>query len=86
MRHLGPVAREQEIFRCEISRITGYGNEKELYDRAAAKHAAAKHATHFLKQRWQQIAKLANLVSIRLLSLHLMRNYLGIGGSKDRFP
>ena len=60
MRHLGPVARGTRKFSgVKYHRITGCGNEKELYDRAAAKHAAAKHATHFLKQRWQQIREIS---------------------------
>src|SRR6266403_6221532 len=60
MRHLGPVARGTRKFSgVKYHRITGCGNEKELYDRAAAKLAAAKHATHFLKQRWQQIREIS---------------------------
>jgi 1,4-alpha-glucan branching enzyme len=60
MQHLGPVARGTRKFSgVKYHRITGCGNEKQLYDRAAAKNAAAKHATHFLKQRWQQIREIS---------------------------
>jgi len=60
MQHLGPVARGTRKFSgVKYHRITGRGNEKQLYDRAAAKNAAAKHATHFLKQRWQQIREIS---------------------------
>ena len=59
MQHLGPVARGIRKFSgVKYHRITGRGNEKQLYDRAAAKNAAARHATHFLKQRWQQIREI----------------------------
>src|SRR5262249_32623195 len=60
MQHLGPVARGTRKFSgVKYHRITGRGNEKQLYDRAAAKNAAAKHATHFLKQRSQQIREIS---------------------------
>jgi len=60
MQHLGPVARGTRKFSgVKYHRITGRGNEKQWYDRAAAKNAAAKHATHFLKQRWQQIREVS---------------------------
>ncbi|PYL53169.1 MAG: DUF1957 domain-containing protein, partial [Verrucomicrobia bacterium] len=60
MQHLGPVARGTRKFSgVKYHRITGRGNEKQLYDRAAAKNAAAKHATHFLEQRWQQIREIS---------------------------
>ena len=42
-------------------RITGRGNEKQLYDRAAAENAAAKHASHFLEQRRQQVREISEL-------------------------
>src|SRR5437773_2371794 len=60
LQHLGPVARGTRKFSgVKYHRITGRGNEKQLYDRAAAKNASAKHATHFLKQRWQQIREIS---------------------------
>ena len=56
MEHLGPIARGRRKFSgVKYHRITGGGDEKQLYDRAAAKDAAAKHASHFLEQRRQQI-------------------------------
>jgi 1,4-alpha-glucan branching enzyme len=59
MQHLGPVARGIRKFSgVKYHRITGHGNEKQLYDRAAAKDAAAKHAAHFLEQRLQQIREI----------------------------
>jgi 1,4-alpha-glucan branching enzyme len=42
-------------------RITGSGDEKQLYDRAAAENAAAKHARHFLEQRRRQIREISEL-------------------------
>jgi 1,4-alpha-glucan branching enzyme len=56
MEHLGPLARGSRKFSgVKYHRITGRGNEKQLYDRPAAENAAAKHASHFLEQRRQQI-------------------------------
>jgi 1,4-alpha-glucan branching enzyme len=56
MEHLGPIARESRKFSgVKYHRITGRGDEKQLYDRAAAEKAAAKHASHFLEQRRQQL-------------------------------
>jgi len=56
MEHLGPVARGTRKFSgVKYHRITGRGDEKQLYDRAAAENAAVKHASHFLEQRRQQI-------------------------------
>src|SRR5437870_9807702 len=60
MEHLGPVARGSRKFSgVKYHRITGRGDEKQLYDRAPANNAAAKHATHFLEQRWQQIREIS---------------------------
>ena len=42
-------------------RITGPGNEKQLYDRTAATNAALKHAIHFLEQRREQILGIGQL-------------------------
>jgi 1,4-alpha-glucan branching enzyme len=60
--HLGPVARGSRKFSgVKYHRITGRGDEKQLYDRAAAENAAAKHASHFLEQRRQQIREISEL-------------------------
>src|SRR6266567_521110 len=62
MEHLGPVARGSRKFSgVKYHRITGSGDEKQLYDRAAAENAAAKHASHFLVQRRQQIREISEL-------------------------
>ncbi len=42
-------------------RITGREN-KEIYDRGAALHAAGEHAQHFLNERTAQISRLAGLL------------------------
>jgi 1,4-alpha-glucan branching enzyme len=62
MEHLGPIARGSRKFSgVKYHRITGGGGEKQLYDRAAAENAAAKHASHFLEQRRQQARKISEL-------------------------
>src|SRR6266540_2082805 len=62
MEHLGPIARGSRKFSgVKYHRITGRGDEKQLYDRAAAENAAAKHASHFLEQRRQQIREVTEL-------------------------
>src|SRR5438093_2110066 len=62
LEHLGPIARGSRKFSgVKYHRITGGDNEKQLYDRAAAENAAAKHATHFLEQRRQQIREVGAL-------------------------
>jgi len=43
-------------------RITGQGNSKEVYERAAALHASDEHAQHFLEARMEQIGKLARVM------------------------
>jgi 1,4-alpha-glucan branching enzyme len=59
MEHLGPVARGQRKFAgVKYHRITGRGEEKELYDREAAEKAAEAHASHFLEQRRQEIREI----------------------------
>ncbi|MFL6500624.1 MAG: glycoside hydrolase family 57 protein [Candidatus Udaeobacter sp.] len=59
MEHLGPIARGTRKFSgVKYHRITGRGDEKHLYDRRAAKNAAAQHAVHFVKQIHQQIAEI----------------------------
>jgi 1,4-alpha-glucan branching enzyme len=62
MEHLGPMARGSRKFSgVKYHRITGRGNEKQLYDRVAAEDAAAKHASHFLEQRRQQVREISEL-------------------------
>lgn len=62
MEHLGPVARGSRKFSgVKYHRITGSGDQKQLYERAAAENAAAKHASHFLEQRRQQIREISEL-------------------------
>src|SRR6266567_1857249 len=62
MQHLGPIARGSRKFSgVKYHRITGGDNEKQLYDRAAAENAAAKHASLFLEQRRQQIREISEL-------------------------
>jgi 1,4-alpha-glucan branching enzyme len=58
--HLGPITRRSRKFSgVKYYRITGSGNDKQLYDRAAAEDAAAQHARHFLEQRRQQIREIS---------------------------
>jgi 1,4-alpha-glucan branching enzyme len=62
MEHLGPIARGSRKFSgVKYYRITGRGDEKQLYDRAVAENAAAKHASHFLEQRRQQVREISEL-------------------------
>jgi 1,4-alpha-glucan branching enzyme len=62
MDHLGPIARGSRKFSgVKYHRITGTGDQKQLYDRAAAENAAAKHASHFLEQRRQQAREIGEL-------------------------
>lgn len=62
MEHLGPIARGTRKFSgVKYHRITGPGNEKQLYDRTVAEHAASKHAIHFLEQRREQILHIGEL-------------------------
>ena len=62
MEHLGPIARGQRKFAgMKYHRITGRGEEKELYDREAAEKAAETHAVHFLEQRRQQVREISGL-------------------------
>src|SRR6188472_4547023 len=59
MEHLGSIARGTRKFSgVKYHRITGRGDEKQLYDRTAAENTAAQHAVHFLKQIHQQIAEI----------------------------
>ena len=58
---LGPIARQSRKFSgVKYYRITGSGNDKQLYDRAAAEDAATQHARHFLQQRRQQIREISD--------------------------
>ena len=60
MKHLGPIApRSRKFSGVKYHRITGGDDEKQLYDRASAKAAAAKHASHFLEQRRQQVREIS---------------------------
>ncbi len=60
--YLGSIARGSRKFSgVKYHRITGPGNEKQLYDRTAAANAAVKHAIHFLEQRREQILGIGEL-------------------------
>jgi 1,4-alpha-glucan branching enzyme len=62
MEHLGPIARGSRKFSgVKYHRVTGRGEEKDLYDRGAAEKAAEKHAAHFLEQRRRQAAEISEL-------------------------
>jgi 1,4-alpha-glucan branching enzyme len=62
MEHLGPIARGSRSFAgVKYYRITGRGEEKELYDREAAEKAVEIHAAHFVKQRRRQLRELSAL-------------------------
>ncbi len=62
MEHLGPSARGSRRFAgVKYCRITGRGEEKELYDREAAEKAVEMHAAHFVKQRRRQLRELSSL-------------------------
>ena len=60
--HLGPAAhRSRKFSGIKYHRITGPGEEKQLYDREAAEKAAEQHAAHFLEQRQDQIRGISEL-------------------------
>jgi 1,4-alpha-glucan branching enzyme len=60
--HLGPIARGMRKFSgLKYYRITGHGDDKQLYDRVAAENAAASHAIHFFGQCRQQIREIGQL-------------------------
>jgi Uncharacterized conserved protein len=60
MEHLGSIARGSRKFSgMKYYRITGRGEEKELYDREAAEKTVETHAAHFLEQRRQQIRRIS---------------------------
>jgi 1,4-alpha-glucan branching enzyme len=59
MEHLGPFARGTRKFSgLKYYRITGRGDEKQLYDREAAENVAVQHAIHFLEQRREEIRQI----------------------------
>ena len=56
MEHLGSFARGTRKFSgLKYHRITGRGDEKQLYDRAVAEDVAAQQAIHFLEQRCEEL-------------------------------
>ena len=62
MEHLGSIARGTRKFSSvKYHRLTGHGDEKQLYDRTAAENAAAQHAIHFLEQCHQQIREIGKV-------------------------
>jgi 1,4-alpha-glucan branching enzyme len=62
MEHLGPIAHGSRKFSgMKYHRITGRGDEKELYDRAAAEKVAETQAAHFLEQRQRQVRGVSGL-------------------------
>ena len=59
-RHLGPAGRGTRKFSgVKYYRITGRGEEKELYKPAAAERVAETQALHFLEERRRQIREIA---------------------------
>ncbi|PWT84065.1 MAG: DUF1957 domain-containing protein [Acidobacteria bacterium] len=61
LEHLGPIARGLRKFSgMKYHRITGRGEEKELYDPVAAERVAARQALHFFEERRQQIREIAS--------------------------
>jgi 1,4-alpha-glucan branching enzyme len=62
MEYLGPIACGTRKFTgLKYHRITGRGDEKQLYDRTAAKATAGKHAIHFLQQCRQEIREIGEV-------------------------
>jgi 1,4-alpha-glucan branching enzyme len=62
MEHLGSIARGTRKFSgVKYHRITGPGEEKQLYDQRAAENAAARHAIHFLQQCHQRIREIGEV-------------------------
>jgi 1,4-alpha-glucan branching enzyme len=60
MEHLGPIAHGTRKFSgMKYHRITGRGEEKDLYDPVAAERVAETHAIHFLEQRRRQIGDIS---------------------------
>src|SRR5215469_9851027 len=62
MEHLGPITFGMRKFSgVKYYRITGRGDEKQLYDRKAAENTAAQHAIHFLKQCREQVQEIGKV-------------------------
>ena len=62
LEHVGPIARGTRKFSgIKYHRVTDRGQEKELYDRAAAERAVHEHANHFLEQRAAQLRRASAL-------------------------
>lgn len=62
MEHLGSIARGTRKFSgVKYHRITGRGDEKQLYDRTAAENAAAQHAIHFVEQCHRQVREIGQM-------------------------
>jgi 1,4-alpha-glucan branching enzyme len=60
LEHLGPVAQGTRKFSgVKYHRITGAGDQKELYDPVAAEKIAERQALHFLEERRRQIREVA---------------------------
>jgi 1,4-alpha-glucan branching enzyme len=60
LEHLGPVGHGTRKFSgVKYHRITGPGNEKELYDPVAAERVAETQALHFLEERRRQVREVA---------------------------
>jgi 1,4-alpha-glucan branching enzyme len=58
LEHLGPIAHGSRKFSgVKYHRITGPGNEKELYDPAVAEKVAEIQAFHFIDERRRQITE-----------------------------
>ena len=59
LEHLGPVAHSTRKFSgVKYHRITGPGDEKELYDPAAAERVAEMQALHFIDERRRQMREI----------------------------
>jgi 1,4-alpha-glucan branching enzyme len=59
LEHLGPVAHGTRKFSgVKYHRITGPGDEKELYDPVAAERVAETQAIHFVEERRRQIREI----------------------------
>jgi 1,4-alpha-glucan branching enzyme len=59
LEHLGPVAHGTRKFSgVKYHRITGPGDEKELYDPVAAERVAETQAIHFVEERRRQICEI----------------------------
>ena len=59
MEHLGPVVRGTRTFSgMKYHRVTGHGDDKQLYNRIAAENTATRHARHFMEQRREQIGEI----------------------------